>query len=283
MTGASAGGVALAVAAAVAFEGSYVLQALEARRAAPVERAGVALLGRLARRPLWALAIALSGVGFGLQVAALRHAPLSLVQPVLALGLVLLLVLSHRVLHERIGARELTGVAGLVAGVSVVVLAAPERGTGAGGTGLAFACTALGAVVLLAFARRSVAAVPLVAAAAAGDALAALAINEVAHELGRPAAAVGWAALAAAAGLLALSAEATALQRSPASVVAPVVLAGQVAIPVLLAPLVAGERWGGTPGGGALLLGGLALVLLSATLLARSPAVGAVRRLAATG
>lgn len=281
MTTAAFSGIALGLAAAAAFEGSYVLQALEARRAATLARPQLKLLARLARRPLWALAITLSLAGFGLQVLALRHAPLSVVQPLLALGLVLLLGLSRVVLGERVGPRELLGVAGVIFGVCIVVVAAPERGAAADATGLAVACGVLAAVVLAPFVRRSVAPVGLIVAAAAGDALAALAINEVARALtDRPLAATAWAVLAAAAGLLALAGESTALQRSPASVVAPGVLAGQVAVPVLLAPLVAGESWGQTPGGGALLLGGLAVVVLSAAALARSPAVGTVRRLA---
>lgn len=283
MTTVAVSGLALGVAAAAAFEGSYVLQALEARRAAEVDRPQVALLARLAGRPLWALGILLSALGFALQVLALRSAPLSVVQPLLALGLVLLLGLSRWVLHERVGRRELAGVGGVVAGVCLVVLAAPQRGHPSGSTGLVVACCVLGAVLLAPFARRSVAPRPLVAAAACGDALAALAVNEVARRLTEaPAAAAGWAVLAALAGLLALAGEATALQRSPASVVAPVVLAGQVAVPVLLAPLVAGDDWRGTPGGGLLLLAGLVVVVVSAGLLARSPAVGTVRRLADT-
>ncbi len=283
MTTATGQGIALGLAAAAAFEGSYVLQALEARRARAVTRPEIALLGRLARRPLWVAGILLSLAGFGLQVLALRQAPLSVVQPLLALGLVGLLGLSRWVLHEHVGRRELLGVAGIVAGVCVVVLAAPQRGDAADATGLAAACTVLAVVVLAPFVRRTVAPGPLVAAAAAGDALAALAINEVARALPAPLPAVGWAALAAAAGLLALTGEATALQRSPASMVAPVVLAGQIAVPVLLAPLVVGERWGQTPGGGLLLVAGLAVVVLSAGALARSPAVGTVRRLADAG
>lgn len=284
MTTATGLGVALGVAAAAAFESSFVLQALEARRTAPVARPHVALLGRLARRPLWFVAIALSVAGFGLQVLALRQAPLSVVQPLLALGLVLLLGLSRVVLHEHVGRYELFGVAGVIAGVSIVVAAAPARGGHSDPTGLAIACAVLGAVVLAPFARRSVVTGPLVVSAAAGDALAALAMNEVARALtDTPLAALAWAALAAAAGLLALAGEAAALQHTPAAVVAPAVLAGQVVVPVLLAPIVVGDRWGDTPGGGWLIVAGLALATAAAAGLSRSPAVGSVRQAAESG
>jgi drug/metabolite transporter (DMT)-like permease len=279
MTGPEAAGVALALAAAAAFEGSYVLQALEARRAAPADRPHLGLLSGLARRPVWTFAIGLSGLGFALQVLALRDAPLSVVQPVLALGLVALLALSRAVLGERVGRRELLGAAGVIGGVVVLVLAAPQRTGDANALGLTAAGIALAAVLVAPFVRRSNAPRRLVAAATAGDALAALAVNEVARELtARPPAAAAWATLAAGAGLLALTAETTALQRSPATVVAPVVLAGQVAIPVALAPLVAGESWAAAPGGGALVGAGLAVVVAAVAVLARSPAVGRLRQ-----
>ena len=275
MTGPEATGIALALAAAAVFEGSYVLQALEARRVAPLGRPHVGLLSGLMRRPLWMTAIGLAVTAFALQVLALRDVPLSVVQPILALGLVALLALSRVVLGERVGRRELFGAAGIIGGVIVLVLAAPQRSGDPSWLGLAAAGVALAAVLLAPFARRSNAPQQLVAAATAGDALAALAVNEVARELtARPAAAVAWAALAATAGVLALTAETTALQRSPASLVAPVVLAGQVAIPVALAPLVAGESWAATPGGGVLVCAGLAVVVAAVAALARSPAVG---------
>jgi drug/metabolite transporter (DMT)-like permease len=279
MTGAEATGIALALAAAAAFEGSYVLQALEARRAAPAERPRLGLLAGLVRRPVWVVGIGLSGLAFALQVLALRDAPLSVVQPVLALGLVALLALSRVVLGERVGGREVLGAAGVIGGVIVLVLAAPQRTGDASTLGLAAAGVALATVLVAPFARRSNAPGRLVAAATAGDALAALAVNEVARELtARPPVAAAWAALAALAGLLALTAETTALQRSPATVVAPVVLAGQIAIPVALAPLVAGESWAATPGGGVLVVAGLAVVVAAVAVLARSPGVGRLHR-----
>jgi drug/metabolite transporter (DMT)-like permease len=275
MTGTQATGVALALLAALTFEGAYVLLALEARRLGSPCAPQLGAIARLARRPRWVAAIGLSVVAFAVQVLALRHAPLSVVQPVLALGLVALLGMSHVVLGERIGPRELLGAAGVIAGVVVIVVAAPQRSGAASSLGLAAAGVVLAAVLTWPFLRRSGRPRALVAAATAGDALAALAINEVARAVGtRPLGAGAWAALATVAALLALAAETTALQRSPASVVAPVVLAGQVAIPVALAPLVAGESWAGPPGGGAFLAGGLLIVVAAVAVLASSPTVG---------
>jgi hypothetical protein len=49
----------------------------------------------------------------------------------------------------------------------------------------------------------------------------------------------------------------------------------QVTVPVLLAPLVGGESWAGTPLSGGVILASVAAVLVSAVTLTRSPAVAA--------
>src|SRR3954453_20592778 len=77
-------GLLLALAAAACFECSYVLQALEVRALPEIGRPGLGVLRRLVARPRWTLAIVLGLAGFALQVLALRHAPVTLVQPVLA-------------------------------------------------------------------------------------------------------------------------------------------------------------------------------------------------------
>ena len=88
-------GFALALGAACCYETGYALQAIEARRA-PTEKAlRPSLMTYLVRRPLWVGATALSLLGWPLQIIALAHAPLTLVQPVLALGL-------HLVGHRKV-------------------------------------------------------------------------------------------------------------------------------------------------------------------------------------
>ena len=73
------------------------------------------------------------------------------------------------------------------------------------------------------------------------------------------------------AALLALNAEMSSLQRLPATVVGPLVLVTQTAIPVLLAPAAVGERWTSPPA----LLAGLALVVAAAAVLGRARAIQA--------
>jgi drug/metabolite transporter (DMT)-like permease len=263
-------GILLTLAAAACFEGSYVLQALEVRAVPEMTRASVGGLRRLAARPVWLASIALGLAGFGLQVLALRHVPLSLVQPLLATGLLGLLAFSATVLGEPVGRREVGAVVAIVAGVGLIALAHPQRGTDPA-PGLAFVLVAimLGLLALSAFVLRRPGGGGLLAGAIAADALAALAAAQAARALPAVLPTAGWCALAAAGGVAAIAAESAVLQRRGAARVAPVVLAGQVAVPVALAPLVIGERWGDAP----LLVCGLALVIAGSALLAASAGV----------
>jgi hypothetical protein len=166
----------------------------------------------------------------------------------------------------------------ILAGVAVVALtAAPEVGEGGDPLAVALLVGLLAIPMLLPFALRSLADARLrVLAAAAGDALAAVGLK-----LAADAAAPGtwplvaaYAAGAALAGLLALTAEMSALQRIAATRVAPVVLAGQVLVPALAGPLVFDERWGRSTLGGVAL--GLLTVAGGAALLGASAAVADV-------
>jgi drug/metabolite transporter (DMT)-like permease len=266
-------GVLLAVAAAACFECSYVLQALEVRTLPAIGRPGLGVLRRLAARPRWTLAIALGLAGFALQVLALRHAPVSLVQPLLASGLLGLLAFSVLVLHEPVGRRELAAVGAIVAGVGAIAIADPARGESTDAAAFALAAAVLGAAALSAFVSRRPGAGTLLASAIAADALAVLAAAQAARTLPAFLPTAAWCALAGAGGLAALAAESGALQRRGAARVAPIVLGGQVAVPVVLAPALLGERWGATAAGAGLLAAGLVAVVIGSAALAASPGV----------
>ena len=85
-----------------------------------------------------------------------------------------------------------------------------------------------------------------------------------------------WLATAAASEGLALLSEMSALQRRPATHVAPVMFAVQVLVPVILAPLIFEEKWSTTPLGGVALVAFMLVALAGVVLLAGSKAVGAV-------
>jgi drug/metabolite transporter (DMT)-like permease len=267
-------GVLLALAAAACFECSYVLQALEVRSLPAIGRPGVGPLRRLVAKPRWTAAIALGLAGFGLQVLALRHAPVALVQPLLAAGLLALLGFSVVVLREPVGRRELAAVVAIVVGIALIALADPARGTRTDPTAFAVAAAVLGAIALAGFVRRAPGDRVLLGAAIAADALAVLAAAQAARVLPALLPAAAWCALAGGGGLAALAAESVALQRRGAARVAPIVVGGQVTLPVVLAPLVFGERWSATAGGSGLVVGGLVAVVIGSALLAASPAAG---------
>jgi drug/metabolite transporter (DMT)-like permease len=272
-------GLAVAVVASACYETGYAFQALEARSVSARHALRASLLFRLAGNGRWLAATGLSVLGWPLQVAALTLAPLALVQPTLALGLLLLLGLGARVLGEAVGRRELAAVALVVAGIAGIALSAPARGSTTIGAGALVALALLGTVAATPYlidGRQGW--LPAVLSAGAADSVAALAAKLVAGAVRdeRWKIAVALAALAALAGVVATISEMSALQRSPATRVGPIVLAMQIVIPVVLGATVAGEDWSATPAGGLALVVGLATVVAGASLLAASRAVAAV-------
>ena len=72
----------------------------------------------------------LSILGWPLQIVALLLAPLVVVQPALAAGLLVLMFLAQRMLHEHAGRNEYLAMGAIVIGVIGAGLAAPPRTTG---------------------------------------------------------------------------------------------------------------------------------------------------------
>src|SRR4051812_3219025 len=127
MTFAALGGVVSAAVAASCFDGGLALQALDAREVPAAHGLSPTLLTRLMGRRRWLAATGLAFAGWPFHLLALALAPLSLVQPTLALGLVLLLYLGHRVLGERVGGAEILAVTGIAGAVAVLAWAAPAE------------------------------------------------------------------------------------------------------------------------------------------------------------
>jgi hypothetical protein len=279
-------GIAAAVTASLLYNTSIALQALEAR-AVPQEHAlHASLLGRLLRNRRWLGATAIGLLGWPFEIVALLLAPLTVVQPCLASGLLLLLWLGATRLGERPGRRELVAVAAIVIGIGGVAWAAPDRATDHAGTGAIILALALVAVpALLPYLlrkplRSSPNRLALLATLSAGCGYAwtAIASKLLTDELAAGTALVGalWLGTAAASEGLALLSEMSALQRRPATNVAPVMFAVQVLVPVALAPLIFSESWGDTPLGGAALVASIGMALAGTVLLAGSRTVGAV-------
>jgi len=281
-------GIVAAVAASLLYNTSIALQALEARKQPDEHSLRPSLLGRLLRNTRWLGATAIGLIGWPLEVAALLLAPLTVVQPCIASGLVLLLWLGARRLGEAPGPREAASVAAIVAGVTGIALAAPDRSTvhaGAASIALALALVAIPIILPYLVRGRGSAAVTLaVFSAGCGYAWTAIATKLLTDELAAGAVLVGvaWLATAAASEGLALLSEMSALQRRPATRVAPVMFAVQVLVPVVLAPLIFDEAWRDTPLEGAVLAVSIAVAVAGIVLLAGSRPVGAVLETAHT-
>jgi hypothetical protein len=275
-------GIICAIGASALYNTSIALQALEARDVGEEHALRVSLIGRLIKNPRWLLATGIGLLGWPLEIAALLLAPLTVVQPCLACGLVLLLWLGVTRLGERPGRREYGAVAAILAGVAGLAWAAPERTTGHAGAGpIAIALVLVTIPVIAPYlvrGRASAAGTLAVVAAGFGYAWTAIASKLLTDQLsaGSIFVAAIWLATAAASEGLALLSEMSALGRRPATRVAPVMFAIQVTVPVILAPLIFEESWSGTPGGGAGIVAAVLLVLAGVIVLAGSPAVGAV-------
>jgi drug/metabolite transporter (DMT)-like permease len=275
-------GIICAIGASALYNTSIALQALEAREVGSEHALRASLIGRLIRNPRWLLATLIGLLGWPLEIAALLMAPLTVVQPCLASGLVLLLFLGVTRLGETPGRREYGAVAAIVVGVAAIAWAAPERTTSnAGAVPIAIALVLVTIPVLAPYVvrgRPNAAGTLAVVAAGFGYAWTAIASKLLTDELsaGSLLVAVVWLATAAASEAIALLSEMSALGRRPATRVAPVMFAVQVVVPVILAPLIFGESWSDTPGGGAGLVVAILLILSGVIALAGSRAVGAV-------
>jgi drug/metabolite transporter (DMT)-like permease len=289
-------GIVAAVGASVLYNTSIALQALEARDVPGEHSLRVSLIGKLVRNKRWLGATALGLVGWPLEIVALLLAPLTVVQPCLASGLILLLWLGATRLGERPGRREWIAVGAIIAGVAGVAWAAPERTTDhAGAAAIALALGLVAIPVLAPYLLRArirhsphqggvdigwarALGMLMVLSAGCGYAWTAIASKLLTDELAAGAllVAIAWLATAAASEGLALLSEMSALQRRAATHVAPAMFAVQIIVPVLLAPLIFGESWGGTPLGGAALVAFMGLAVAGTVLLAGSKAVGAV-------
>lgn len=276
-------GAAAALAASALFSAGLVLQALETREVHPRHSLHLSLIARLMRRPRWLLGTGLTLLGFLFHVVALLLAPLTVVQPALSAGLLLLLAIAARTHEEDVGALEVGGVVAIAAGVIGLTLTAPERAPPEGASAaLVAALAALAAVTLVpyALARLCIARQRPVGTLATIGAGAAYAFIGLTTKLfsdalaeGRWLEGLGWLAATATVGGLGFLSQLTALQRRTATQVGPVLYVMPVLIPVLLAPLVAGEGWGSTPLGGGALAASLAAVCAGTAVLAASSAV----------
>jgi len=272
----------LGIGAAVGASGLYslgiALQAMDAKEAPQEEHLRLALARNLLGRARWLAGTGLSMLGWPLQVVALLLAPLVVVQPALAAGLLVLLFLAQRMLGEHAGRNEHLAMCAIVLGVIGAALTAPPKGTTEAShltITIVLVALALTSVLPYLFStlHRHPPATVTMLGAGMGFAWSGVATKLASDDLsqGHIGLAAVWALSTAAASGVAVLAEMSALQVRPAIQVAPVVFVTQTVVPVALAPLLFGERFRDTPLGGIPLAISLIVLIGGAAMLARSP------------
>lgn len=150
-------GMICALGAAVCFGTATVLQAMAAREAASDgggtggggAGADAALLLRAVRHWRYLVGLALDGVGFLLQIVALRSLPIYAVGAALAASLAVTAVVAARLLHVRLSRVEWGAVGVVCAGLAMLGLASGAEGDRAGSIVLKYAMLGAAVGVLL--------------------------------------------------------------------------------------------------------------------------------------
>jgi len=272
-------GLLVACSAAALYAVGIALQAHEARAIPVLHSLRPSLLRKLAERRLWVLGALLGLVAWLVQAAALLFTPVTIVQPALAFGLIVLMIVGATRLGEHVGRQEVLGVLAVVAGISGLAFAAPpHHASHSGGATLAITLTVLGAAAFAPYLVTRLAerqAGFLVAGAGLAYAFVGLVTKFASDDFTdrRVAGLLLWLLAALLAVGLGMLTEMSAFQHRPATQVVPVVLTAQAVVPVLLAPLVAGEHWSSSGLGRLGLVGSLVLVALGAWRLGRSRTV----------
>ena len=118
-----AAGVILGCASAAAANAGVVVEKLAMRRMPAFDvRKTNQMIRRLVRSPIWVVGFSMIALGLAMQVQALSLASISVVQAVAPTGTVLLLVLSHIFLRDRLRRAEYFGIAALVLALALLVL-----------------------------------------------------------------------------------------------------------------------------------------------------------------
>ena len=208
--------------------------------------------------------MALNGGGIVLELFALREVSLIVVQPLMCVGLIVLVFGAGVLLGEQIDRRTVLAAGAVALGVVCVIAAAPSDAAAVRLAHPVASIVVLGmlaVVVIWAYLGwGKQAAWRLVMAAAAADTLVAISGNQIARSwVERPLLAIAWTAAVAASGISSVTAESAALQRLPASRVGPIVSSIGAVLPVVLIALLSPRPVALSPDAATLLVIGLLL------------------------
>ncbi|MEU5684736.1 DMT family protein [Streptomyces venezuelae] len=140
-----------ALGSAVCFGTASVLQAVATRSTAPGTGSGVdpALLLRAVRQWRYVAGLALDGLGFLLQIVALRSVPIYAVGAALAASLAVTAVVAARLLRVRLSGVEWGAVGVVCAGLAMLGLASGDEGDRVGSTALRWVMLGIAVAVLV--------------------------------------------------------------------------------------------------------------------------------------
>jgi drug/metabolite transporter (DMT)-like permease len=146
------GNVSLAMLLALVSTGCYATSAvLQEREASGPGVQGAALVRQLIRRPWWWLAVVAAVTAAGLHIAALALGPLSLVQPVGVLTLVMALPLGARLRKRVVTPGEWRAAAAVAIGLAAVLTVAPHHAPAPRLSVVAVLCATVAITVLVLF------------------------------------------------------------------------------------------------------------------------------------
>jgi drug/metabolite transporter (DMT)-like permease len=144
-------GLLLALGCSVCYGTASVLQAVATRSVEAGSGSGVdpALLMRAARQWRYLVGIGLDGLGFVLQVVALRLVPIYIVAAALAASIAVAAIVAAWLLSARLSPAEWTAVGVVCAGLAILGLAAGPEGSQRGPAGLPWGLLAVVAAIFV--------------------------------------------------------------------------------------------------------------------------------------
>jgi drug/metabolite transporter (DMT)-like permease len=149
MTGSTDGGLVLALLSTTAYNSGLIVEKQALLQLPQISgRRLFSFVLALGTSPRWLSGFALMLCGLGFQVLALTLAPVTVVQPAIASGVAVVLVLSRLVLREQLGRGEYACVAVMALSVVLLAFSAGNAEVGHDFSGAAAAAVAIPSVVL---------------------------------------------------------------------------------------------------------------------------------------
>jgi multidrug transporter EmrE-like cation transporter len=272
-------GLAAALVASAFFNVGIALQGIEARSAPKKLGLRVSLLTLLFRRKRWVIGWVLGVIGIAPQVLAFADAPFVVVQPALASGLLILLLIGSRMFDEHVDWVEIVGVSAIIGGVALLAWGAPQHTeahrSGAAVIAVVAALAAAGFFPFVVRGTRWDTGMGSIVASGAGFAASNVATKLLSDDIGTGhyGVAASWAAVGLITGIAATITGMTAFQRRRATTVVPVSTAVQTFLPIVLEPFFLREHWTSAKFGGAPIGIGLLIALVGTIVVSRTRAV----------